>query len=102
MQGVDVTQAAHDKVVGAIKSASQISGGGIVNLRVGVGGINLVTRYQYATEEQINVQMLERVEESPYIFSLPVQVTHGWYLEKYKLSHSKVHFCSCSNCMRRR
>ena len=72
---MDVTQASHERVVGAIKSASQAPEGGVVNLRVGVGGINQVTCYQYATEEQINVQVLERVEESPYIFSLPAQVT---------------------------
>ena len=75
VQGVDVTQAAHERVVGAIKIASQTSQGGVVNLRVGVGGINQVNRYQYGTEGRMNVQALERVEESPYVFSLPAQVT---------------------------
>lgn len=59
--------------MGAIKRATQCEEG-VVNLRVGVGGISQVTRYQYATEEQINVQVMERVEESPYLFVLPVQV----------------------------
>lgn len=80
----NMVQASHGRVVEAIKSTlrQQEEAGGepSLTLKVGVGMVQQICRYQYESSEDSITHVLASCQDSSYTYSLPAQVRPAVWL----------------------
>ncbi len=73
VNGNDMSNRSHDKVVTAIK-LSQDEGQEQLELQIGIAGTQQFTQYQFESSDDVLIELSERIVESPFIFTIPSQV----------------------------
>ena len=68
-----VIQYTQDKVAAAVKKAREETKE-CISLNISIPSVQHVTRYQFESTEDMTLEVVKRVIESPYVYTLPAQV----------------------------
>lgn len=78
VEGENMVQATHDKVVEAIKSTlkkqGESGGEASLTLKVGMGMVKRICRYLYESTDDYLTQVQASCQDSSYTYSVPAQV----------------------------
>lgn len=63
-----------------------------LSLKIGVPFTGHVTRYQYESTGDVPLEVLRRVMESPYVYSVPAQVRERGEGERGKINREPLNY----------